>query len=110
MNNRAIVIRTIGDPNLCGAIVDGMTQQALSDSIELAEIKAAFERLKAKDALRTQGNKKRFLEARQELAEKYYTPTHGRVYNGVLGLWGLFWLKFYAAVAYFQKWNRGTSE
>ena len=49
--NRAVVIKTVGDPQIAGAILDGMTQKVIPlDDGELAAVKAEYAKLQAKDA------------------------------------------------------------
>ena len=104
---RAIVIRTVGDIPTGDAIIDGMRQTIIPvDDGEMEAIKAEFRKLKAKTELRAHGDRKRFEEARQELEDKYYTQPHGRLYNAILGVWGLVCFKVYEFYRKMQAWNR----
>lgn len=104
---RAVVIKTVGDPQIAGAILDGMTQRVIPlDDGELAAVKAEYARLRAKDAVRAYGDEKRFESVRKALAVKYSTPNHGRLYEAILGTWGLLWYGIYAAYDYLSAWNR----
>lgn len=104
---KAVVIRTVGDPQICGAIVDGMTKRVyqLNDD-ELAAVKAELARLRRKDAIRACGDEKRFQTARAMLAIKYSTEIPGRLYEAILGAWGLLWLGVFTAYTRLAAWNR----
>jgi hypothetical protein len=105
--NRAVVIKTVGDPQIAGAILDGMTQRVIPlDDGELAAVKAEYARLRAKDAVRAYGDEKRFESVSKALAVKYSTPTHGRLYGAILGVWALLWLSVREWYEYFSAWNR----
>jgi hypothetical protein len=101
------VIKTVGDPQIAGAILDGMTQKVIPlDDGELAAVKAEYARLQAKDGVRSYADEKRFESVSKALALKYSTPTHGRLYEAVLGGWALFWLTVRGWYEYFRAWNR----
>lgn len=105
--NRAVVIRTVGDANMAGAIVDGMTQRVIPlDNDELAMVKAEYARLKVKDGVRAYGDSVRYETAIRALDEKYADEPHGAVHDAILGLWALLWLNITEWVQYFQEWNR----
>ena len=104
---RAVVIRTVGDPGMAGAIVDGMTKRVIPlDSDELAIVKAEYARLQARDGVRAYGDSVRYETAVKALEEKYYEEPHGAVHDAILGMWALLWEWLYGWVQYFQEWNR----
>jgi hypothetical protein len=104
---RAVVIKTVGDPQIAGAILDGMTQRVIPlDDGELAAVKAEYARLRAKDAVRAYGDEKRFESVRKALAVKYSTPNHGRLYEAILAAWACLWLAVYGMGEYLMEWNR----
>lgn len=105
---RAVVIKTVGDPQIAGAILDGMTQKVIPlDDGELAAVKAEYARLQAKDAVRAYADEKRFESVSKAMAVKYFTPTHGQLYRAILGGWALLWLTVREWYEYFAAWNRG---
>ena len=105
--NRAVVIKTVSDPQIAGAILDGMTQKVIPlDDGELAAVKAEYAKLQAKDAVRSYGDGVRFESVSKALAVKYSTPTHGRLYGAIWGLIGGFVLAINGWYEYFKAWNR----
>lgn len=103
---KAIVIRTIGDPEIAGAIVDGMTRNIIPlDEGELAEVKHELEMYKARVGVRAYGDRRRKNESRRNSMMVYETKPVGRVCGAVLAIWGIIWLAIYAA--YDKIWNRG---
>ena len=103
---RAIVIKTIGDTDIGNAIADGMTRAIPLDNGELNQVKAEYQRLQARDAVRAYGEEKRWQETREALARKYAPERHGRLYWAVLALWAWVWYEFSEWVAFLQAWNR----
>ena len=82
---RALVIKTYGDPTLCGAIVDGVARQVIPlDGGELTAIKAEYTRLKAREAMRQEADDRRWEETKADLEAQYAVKTHGRIYNTIL--------------------------
>ena len=105
---KAMVIRTYGDPEIAGAIVDGMTRRVIRlDEGQLAAVRAELVRYKDMHALRVYGDQKRMRNARRELAKKYAIKRHGRDYNAILGFYGLCVLGVATAAARLDAWNRG---
>ena len=96
--NRALVI--YGDKRIGGAIADGLTAK------ELEMVRAENKRLNAVNGVRSYADEKRLRAACEELAAKYPTEEHGRLYGAVLGAWGLFCLAITEWVKYLQAWNR----
>lgn len=105
--NRAVVIKTFGDTQIAGAIVDGMTQRMIPlDEDELATIKAEYARLQAQDAVRRYGDEERWQDVRKALAIKYSTKPAKPLKSTILGVWALLWLWVLQTFRYFQAWNR----
>ena len=98
---RAVVIRTVGDPEIAGAIVDGMSRQVipLNDS-ELSAVKAECARLRQQRDIRACGDEKRFQAACKALEAKYYTRPHGRLYKAILKVWACMWFSLYMLSEY----------
>lgn len=102
---RAIVIKSIGDADIANAIADGMTRAIPLESGELREVKAEYERLQARDAVRAYGDEKRWQETKEKLARTYAPKRHGRLYWAVLALWAWVWDEFSEWVDFLVKWN-----
>lgn len=98
---RAMIIKTYGDPVVCGAIVDGM-QNALvvAENRKLAAAEAEIERLKNVNGLRAYGNSMRFARAQQDMADRYTALPANPVLGAFLGAWALLWLAIYAFCDY----------
>ena len=108
--NRAVVIKTFGDTQIAGAIVDGMTQRMIPlDEDELATIKAEYARLQAQDAVRRYGDEERWQDVRKALAIKYSTKPVKPLKGAILGAWALLWLWVLQTFRYFQAWNRESA-
>ena len=104
---QALVIKQIGDPQVCGAIVEGMTRTIIPlDQTELNAVKLEVARLRAANDIRSYGDSRRFERARRELARKYYTPPMNPVRGAILAVWGMLWLGIYNAYDYLSAWNR----
>ena len=105
--NRVVVIKTIGDADMAGAIVDGMSQRVIPlDSEELSVVKAEYAKLQAKDGVRAYGDSVRYETAIKALEEKYAADEHGAVHDAILGIWAMLWEFIYGWVQYFQEINR----
>lgn len=83
----------------------GLTEGAAA--VELRAVKAEYAKLQAKDAVRSEADKKRWEMTRRRLAKKYSTRPVGRARGAILGLWGLFWLEVAEWRQFFADWNRG---
>lgn len=87
---KALVIRTIGDPEIVGAIVDGMNRKIIPlDSEELAAVKAENLRLKNRNGVRQSADDKRWEAQRHDLAVKYGSRVHSAAYQNALLWWTL---------------------
>lgn len=104
---RAIVIKTYGDGQIASAIADGMTRKIIPlNNEEYDHLRAELARLRAKNDIRAYGDEKRFQSASEALAVKYSTRQHGRVYEAVLGVWGLAWLTIDRVYRELSRMNR----
>lgn len=104
---QALVIKQIGDPQMCGAIVEGMTRTIIPlDQSELLAVKMEIKRLRATNDIRAYGDSRRFQRAKRELARKYYTPPMNPVKGAILAVWGMLWLGIFNAYDYLSAWNR----
>lgn len=113
--NRALVIKTYGDPEFAGAIVEGMTKRVIpldDDELaavkaELAEIKAAKAKQDARDGVRESADEKRWKLIKADMADEYTVKTPGRVKAALLIGWACLWVGLMGWVEYFRAWNRG---
>lgn len=85
----------------------GLTEGAAT--VELRAVKAEYAKLQAKDAVRSEADKKRWERTRRRLARKYSIKPVGRARGAILGLWGLLWLEVAEWRKYFEDWNRGRA-
>ena len=104
---KALVIKSVGDPEIAGAIIDGITKSVIQlDEGEMAAAKAEVARLRDKNGLRAYGDQKRLRTARREMAIKYSTKPVGRMTGAILGLYGLVCLLVASAYEQLATWNR----
>ena len=104
---KALVIKSVGDPEISGAIIDGITKTVIAlDEGELAVVKSDLARLKVRSELRAYGDQKRLRTARREMARKYSTKPAGRMTGAILGLYGLICLLVASAYEQLATWNR----
>ena len=89
-----------GDPTMGAAIAEGAA------TVELRTVKAEYAKLQAKDAVRSEADKKRWKRTRRRLAKKYSTKPIGRVRGAILGVWGLLWYEVAEWRQFFADWNR----
>ena len=107
MQNRALVIKTYGDPAMCGAILDGINRQVIplnNEELEAVKaeynhLKADYDELEARDAVRQSADETRWLAKKAELAEQYAPRHHGRVYNALLLVYVILFLLIDAGFA-----------
>ena len=95
-----ITIKT-ADPQIAEAITEGAA------AVELRAVKAEYAKLQAKDAVRSEADKRRWERTRRRLARKYTTRPIGRLRGAILGVWGLLWLEVDEWRQYFERINRG---
>ena len=77
-----------------------------ANAVELQRVSAEYAHLQAVNGVRVYGDSVRWEDVRGELAEKYYTPRHGRLYGAVWGLIGGLVLAVDGWYRYFSAWNR----
>jgi len=107
---RAIVIKRYGDPALSGAIADGMTKVLEADSIQVVKREIHNQRVQ-RSLLRVAVNNTKTAQDYACMASKArcdyeYTRHHGRLYDAILGAWGLLWTVIYEIYDYLSEWNR----
>lgn len=95
-----ITIKT-ADTQIAEAITEGAA------AVELRAVKAEYAKLQAKDAVRSEADKRRWERTRRRLARKYTTRPVGRLRGAILGVWGLLWLEVDEWRQYFERINRG---
>jgi hypothetical protein len=98
MNMPNVTIK--GDPKMGAAIAEGAA------TVELRTVKAEYAKLQAKDAVRREGDDRRWERTKRRLARKYSTKPVGRVRGAILGVWGLLWLEVAEWRKFFADWNR----
>lgn len=112
--HRAVVIKTMGDADFAGAIVDGISQKTIllnDDELsklkaELAQIKAEKRKQDAKAGVRHNADEKRWAETKAELAATYADPPHSRLYWSVVVFWASVWSVIHGIYSYMSAWNR----
>lgn len=115
--NRALVIRTVGDPAIAGAIADAMSQKVIPlNDEELAKVKAELARVKeekrrqdARIGVRKKGEDERWHVTQRQLAVYYRDKPHGRVYWLALTGWAMLWYGIYTAWGRLSAWNRSAA-
>lgn len=86
-----------GDPRMGAAIAEGAA------TVELRTVKAEYARLQAVDAIRREGDDRRWERTRRRLARKYSTKPVGRVRGAVLTVWACVWLALVSFSKYVTK-------
>ena len=89
-----------GDPTMGAAIAEGAA------TVELRAVKAEYAKLQARDAVRSEADKKRWERTRRRLARKYSTKPVGRVRGAILTVWACVWLALVSFSAYMMELNR----
>ena len=107
MERRAIVIRTVGDPEIAGAIVDGMNNQVTALSVEeMAAVRREFAKLEAWQGTRRYRQRRDWKNTRMALARKYHVRKHSAAYEHLLVAWALMWLVIFECYHRLSLWNR----
>ena len=98
--NRATVIRAHGNPEIAGAIADGMREA------EMKLMRTQYARLEAVNGVRCEADDRRWEKTKKRLAKKYRVEKPGRAYEIVVGAWAMLWYGIYSMFDYLRKWNR----
>ena len=85
----------------------GLTEGAAT--VELRAVREELGKLQVRDAVRREGDDRRWERTRRRLARKYSIKPVGRARGAILGLWGLLWLEVAEWRQYFENWNRGRA-
>ena len=82
MTDRALVIKTYGNPEIAGAIVDGLSRRMIPLNVaELDAVKAELKRLQAREGTRQYRQRKDWDATCAELQRKYGVKPRGAVYD-----------------------------
>ena len=107
MERRALVIKTMGDPEIAGAIVDGMTRQIEPlNTSELMAMKRELRRLRGREGVRKYREDRDWHKVQQDLDRQYRVPQHGVVYEHVLIAWAITCLFIAECFRRLSEWNR----
>ena len=106
---RGVVIKLYGDQQIAGAIADGMAQALDAQSIKIVKQEIHDQRVQ-RSLLRVAVNNTKTDEDYECMTAKargnYVYPQHGRLYDAIIGVWGLIWYCIYSAYDYLSAWNR----
>lgn len=107
---RGVVIKLFGDQQIAGAIADGMSQALDAQSVEIVKREIHEQRIQ-RSLLRVAVNNTKTAQDYACMTAKArgdyeYTHHHGRLYEAILGMWGLLWLVVYSIYDYMSAWNR----
>ena len=86
-----------GDPRMGAAIAEGAA------TVELRAVKAEYAKLQARDAVRSEADKKRWERTRRRLAKKYSTKPVGRARGAILTAWACIWYGLYTLAEYLTR-------
>ena len=90
MADRALVIKTYGNPEIAGAIVDGLSRQMIPlNCAELDAVKAELKRLQAREGTRQYRQRTDWDATCAELQRKYGVKPHGAAYDYFVIAWAL---------------------
>lgn len=104
---KALVIKTMGDASMAGAIADAMTQRIIPiNSREVRALRAERDRLLAQKTLRNFGDDQRWRRTKRRMARKYRVKQHGKLYWAVVKPWALLWYGIDIAAKSMMAWNR----
>ena len=107
MTGRAVVIKTAGNPEIAGAIVDGITQNVTPlNADELAVVKAEYAKLQAAYGVMKPRDDKYWKDKINALDTKYKPEPDGKVKEAITIAWATVWAFIQDWFAYFQRWNR----
>ena len=107
--NRAVVIKKFGNPVIADAITDGMKNALVGQEIEVVECEIDRQKI-LPELVRVAVGNTNTPEDYENMVTKarcdHSMRTHGRLYNGILGVWALLWLVVFEIYDYFSQWNR----
>jgi hypothetical protein len=103
---KCVVVKLYGNMEDATKIAEPFTKVIPVDDRQMQMVIAENKRLNALNGVRSYGDSVRFESVSKALALKYSTPTHGRLYEAVLGGWALLWLTVRGWYEYFSAWNR----
>jgi len=107
MERRALVIKTVGDPEIAGAIVDGITRRMEPlNTQELKAMKRELLRLRGREGVRKYRADRDWYLVQQDLARQYHVPRHGPIYEHILVAWALTFLFVIECFRRLSEWNR----
>lgn len=107
---RGVVIKLFGDQQIAGAIADGMSQALDAQSVEIVKREIHEQRVQ-RSLLRVAVNNTKTAQDYACMTAKArcdyeYPRQHGRLYEVILGLWGLLWVVIFEIYEYLSVWNR----
>lgn len=85
----------------------GLTEGAAT--VELRAVREELGKLQVRDAVRREGDDRRWERTRRRLARKYSIKPVGRARGAILGVWALIWLTLVEMADYLTAWNRGRA-
>lgn len=107
MTGRAVVIKTAGNPEIAGAIVDGITQNVTPlNADELAVVKAEYAKLQAAYGVMKPRDDRYWKDKINALDSKYVTQPDRKLKEAITVAWAMVWTFIKDWFDYFQAWNR----
>ena len=107
MTGRAVVIKSTGDPEIAGAIVDGMQRQVVPLSAdELAVVKAELAKLKATYGVMKPRDDRYWRDKVAALDARYSVKPTGKVRDALTLVWAILWMTIQEWLDYLAEWNR----
>ena len=107
MERRAVVYRICGDEAIAGAIVDGMTKNAIPlNAQELACVTEHYNRLQMREEVRKYRMERDWGKVKRRMDRRYCVPQHNLVYEYALIAWALTWLFLIECYRRMSAWNR----
>lgn len=107
---KGTVIKMYGDPDISGAIADGMVEALQKEQVEVVQSEIDRQHIQRALLRVAVGNNKTAQDyacmAAKARGDYGYTRQHGRLYEAILGMWGLLWIVIYDMYDYFSEWNR----
>ena len=107
---RALVIKSYGDPQIAGAIVDGVVKTLPKGQMQIVKAEIDRQRIVRKLVRVAVGNTKTDEDYAcmtvKAMGNYGYIPAHGRLYGAVMGAWGLLWTVVHECYNYLSEINR----